>query len=277
MDCPYFSIIRYNEFRVHTSPKKAMRDLTDIRGNLCVAYEFEFYYTECEGGLTVDGISHPVKPGYFTCCKPGQHRKMTLPYSCYFFNITTQNEELKAALDNLPVYSFHPEMARILELCRGLTANKDRHSLQSRMLSESYICAILSILIGHSYAVPVASDPKVRRHNTALLQANEYLREHLQEDVDLTQLARDSGLHPTYFHKLFTAAFQRTPSQQLMWYRILEAQHLLITDNLPIGEIAARCGFSTPNYFCYKFKELTGETPSRYRNHRRKKLSGQTQ
>ena len=270
MDCPYFTVIRYGSFRVEGNPRKQLRDPADTTGHLSPAYEFEFYYTDCEGGLTINGVPYPVKSGYFTCCKPGQHRKMTLPYRCYFFNITTQNPELQTALNALPVYASHPEMERIIDICRQMRKIKDHHSLHARMVTQSHICAILSILFSHSYAVPVTSDYKVRRHNDALLRANAYLREHLQEDVDLRQLAKDSGLHPTYFHKLFTAAFQKTPAQQLMWYRVLEAQHLLITDDLPIGEVAARCGFSTPNYFCYKFKELTGQSPSRYRKLRRK-------
>lgn len=270
MDYPYFSVVRYGAFRVTTNPNKKVHDIADIQGCPASAYEFEFYYTDCEGGLTVDSVFCPVRTGFFTCCKPGNLRKMTLPYRCYYFNLTTKNPELKAALDSLPNYSYHPKMDDILDICRKMSTNSDRRTLHGRMLTEGYICMILSILFSYSYAVPTSADHKVRRHNEALLKANNYLREHLQENVDLTQLARDSGLHPTYFHKLFTAAFQKTPAQQLMWYRIMEAQHLLITDDLPVGEIAARCGFSTPNYFCYKFKELTKESPSQYRKSRRK-------
>ena len=219
---------------------------------------------------TVDGVRYPVKEGYFTCCKPGQHQKMNIPYRCYFFNISTKDPELRKALDRLPDYAYHSDMSRIITLCEQMCENKDRHSLPGRMLTESYVCAVLSTLLGRSYTGSEISDYRARRHSRALLQANEYLREHLEENVDLEKLAKNCGLHPTYFHKLFTAAFQKTPAQQLMWYRVLEAQHLLISDNLPIGEIAARCGFSTPNYFCYKFKQLTRESPSQYRKLRRK-------
>ena len=154
---------------------------------------------------------------------------------------------------------------------------KDGNTLHARLLLESCICRILSILLRHHYTVPEHVDANVRKHQKILLAANRYLSEHLQEPVRLEQLAKDSGLHPTYFHKLFAAAFKRTPSEQLMWYRITAAAQMLNEDDRPLAEIAELCGFSSQNYFSYKFKEQMGESPSKYRKDRRKKapLRGQ--
>ena len=109
------------------------------------------------------------------------------------------------------------------------------------------------------------------RHVASLLAANNYLREHLQEKIDLPKLAHDSGLHPTYFHKLFTKAFGQTPTEQLLTHRIQAAAILLVSEDLPISEIAERCGFSTPNYFCTRFREKIGVCPRQYRKAVRRK------
>ena len=271
MEFPVFSVVRCGRFHVGDHSDRRLKDPTDEMGALAVHYELEFYYADCPGGLTVEGIPYLAKRGYFSCCKPGQYRKMVLPYKCFFFNIATGDPALQEALNKLPDYGPMGETEQILALCKTMAAEGHRDALHGKLLLEGCICTILSILFRNSYAITDAFDHKVNRHQAALLAANDYLRSHLQENVDLAMLARDSGLHPTYFHKLFTAAFGKTPAQQLMLYRIHAAINLLLTDELPIGEISSRCGFSTPNYFCYKFREEIGQSPSQFRKISRKK------
>lgn len=271
METTAFSVVRYGRFyRSNTSERKLI-DPTDELGTQATCYELEFYYADCPGGLTIEGVHFPAKKGFFTCCKPGQHRKMILPYMCLFFNITTQDPQLREALDKLPGYAPMSDASQILSLCRTIAAESHRDALHGKLLVEGCICTVLSILLRGSYAITDVSDRKVYRHQAVLLAANDYLREHLQETVDLKKLAHDSGLHPTYFHKLFTAAFRKTPAQQLMQFRIHEAVRLLIDDELSIGEISNRCGFSTPNYFCYKFREATGRSPRQFRDANRQR------
>lgn len=271
MDCPYFTIVRYDSFRINSDPNLKCHDPLAEQANWTAAYEFEFYTEDCDGGLTADGVLYPARKHYFSCCKPGQLRKLTLPYRCYFFNITTENPGLKKALDALPIYAYCPEGELILKICKEMVAIHDCNTLHARLLLESCICRILSILLRQEYAVPAYTDANVRKHQEILLAADRYLREHLQEPVKLEHLAKDSGLHPTYFHKLFTAAFKRTPTEQLMWYRITAAAQMLNEDDRPIAEISEQCGFTSQNYFSYKFKQQMGESPSQYRKERRKR------
>lgn len=270
MDCPYFTVVRYDSFRINSDPNLKCYDPIAEKETLAASYEFEFYTEDCSGGLIADGVLYPARQHYFTCCKPGQLHKLKLPYRCYFFNITTEDPTLKRALDTLPLYAYCPEGESILNICKELVTIRDGNALHARLLLESCICRILSILLRQEYAVPAYTDANVRKHQDILLAADRYLREHLQEPVKLEKLAKESGLHPTYFHKLFTAAFKRTPSEQLMWYRITAAMHMLNKDDRPIAEIAELCGFTSQNYFSYKFKQQTAESPSQYRKERRK-------
>jgi AraC-like DNA-binding protein len=271
MEFPDFSVVRCGRFHIGDHSERRLKDPTDELGTHAVHYELEFYYADCPGGLTVAGEHLPARRGYFSCCKPGQYRKMVLPYKCFFFNIATQDPALQGALNNLPIYGAMGDTEQILSFCRTMAGEAHRDALHGKMLVEGCICVILSSLFRNNYAITSATDHKVDRHQACLLAANEYLRSHLQENVDLEMLARDSGLHPTYFHKLFTAAFGKTPAQQLMRYRIQAAVNLLLSDELPISEISSRCGFSTPNYFCYKFREESGQSPSQFRKTNRNK------
>lgn len=269
MEFPVFSLIRFGRLYFDDHSTRGLYDPTDEIGADASCYELEFYYTDCPGGLTIDGVHFPARRGFFTCCKPGQHRKMVLPYKCTFFNIATRDPELRAALDKLPNYGPMVQTEQIISLCTTMHIEKQRNALYGKMLVEGCVCTILSILFRNTYAIANVADHKVYRHQATLLAANDYLREHLQENVDLTRLAHDSGLHPTYFHKLFTMAFHKTPSEQLMIHRLQAAMSILVSEDLPIGEISARCGFSTPNYFCYKFRQQLGKSPSQYRKEAR--------
>ena len=98
-----------------------------------------------------------------------------------------------------------------------------------------------------------------------LQEADRYIREHYMEDISLADLAERCGLHPNYFHKLYTNAFGKTPAQKLLACRIAAAKMALLTGNKSMAEIAAACGFSSQTYFGYKFKQATGRTPLQYR------------
>ena len=265
MEFPAFSVVRFGHFQSNDRFAHTHHNHSNDPGTHAGYYELEFYYTDGPGGLTIDGVHYPARRGFFSCCKPGQRRKMVVPHKCYFFNIATRDPELQAALDNLPNYSPMEQSEQILALCNTMYTERQRDALYGKLLIESCACAIMSILFRGTYSFADVADHKVYRHQAALLAANDYLREHLQEKVDLAKLARDSGLHPTYFHKLFTAAFGKTPSEQLMIHRLQTALSILVSEDLPISEVSARCGFSTPNYFCHKFRDQIGMTPNQYR------------
>ena len=263
---PEFSIERINTYGIHYDPYKHKLSKFDEKGAWSVCYEFNFFLDDWEGGPSVDGIHYPASKDHFLCCKPMQHKKSVGPYRCYILSISTQDPQLKAALDQLPTYTFHPELDKILALFMQMVHVDTRTTLDARLELSIYASSILRLLLRQHYSVAHTVDGNPRRHQAALLSANKYLQEHLEEDVNLEQLAQDSYLHPTYFHKLFTAAFGRTPSEQLKWHRIMASREYLRDDNWSISEIARKCGFSSQSYFCRVFKSYTSQTPSRYRS-----------
>ena len=80
--------------------------------------------------------------------------------------------------------------------------------------------------------------------------------------------------NPTYFHKLYTAAFGHTPTENHMRYRIRAAWAKLRDDNMTIAEIARMYGFASQSHFCRKFKQYSAQTPSQFRKSLRKQRAG---
>lgn len=271
---PEFTIERLTNYGIRYDPRRQAIPSAYARESWATCYELKFFPADWEGGVVIDGVHYPAAKGYFSCCKPMQRRKYAGVFSCYIFDISTQDPQLQKALNALPQYAFHSELDKILELHKKMITIEPRNALDSKLKIWTCACSILNMLLQPQYTIEHTYEGNPRRHQAALLAARQHLKEHLEEDVDLEKLAKDSHLHPTYFHKLFTAAFGRTPAEQLMWYRLVAAEYLLREDNCSIAEIARRCGFSSQSYFCRRFKKYTTQTPSSYRasmRRRRKK------
>ena len=271
MNFPEFTIELLGTYGINYDPRTYTISPSHFREVLTTSYEFEFHPSDWEGSIRINGNSFAISKGCFSCAKPHQTRKRTPPYQCYMLYISTKDPQLAKALDALPDYAQHPDMDTILDLIQKMIRVDTRNTLDGRLELWIYACSILRLLLQEQYAVANATLGNARRHQDALLAANQYLKEHIQEDVDLVNLAKESGLHPTYFHKLFKAAFGRTPSEQLTRYRIRASWQFLRDDSMPIGEIAMRCGFSSQSYFCRIFKLYSSQTPSQFRRTLRKR------
>lgn len=270
MQCPDLSIEK-----LYTRGRYLAPDVpVDEKGGINACYELILFPEDHDGGAVIDGVFYPASAGYFICCKPMQHRRFKLPVRCYVLGLSTNDSQLKASLDALPAYAFYPDMPQLIEQYWKIYYVASHSALPDRLALCAHSAAFLQLLLQTQYPLEAIREGNPRRHQEALMAANQYLKEHLEEDVDLDKLAKDSHLHPTYFHKLFKEAFGKTPAQQLMHHRILASREYLRKDDCTIGEIARKCGFSSQSYYCRKYKEISRETPSRFRNairRRRKK------
>lgn len=261
---PRFSLLTFGGFCTYTDPYAPVNN-NSAEEMMGVQYEFEFYFEDWEGGVIINKVFHPARKGYFTCSKPGQVRKMKRPYRCYYFNLTVHEPALQDALNALPDYALHPDMDKIVALCKDMLKVRERTTMVAQLKLESIVCSVLSMLLEKKYSVPNTKEVSVVRYQNELLRAAEYIRSHIDEEIDLNKLAKDSHVHPTYFHKLFRLAYAATPVQYQLQCRLIAAEDMLRDGTLSLAEIAARCGFSSQNYFAYKFKQRRECTPSEFR------------
>ena len=235
-------------------------------------YEFEFYPGDFAGGLTINGAFYPARRGGMSLSKPGQQQIMVQPYKCYYINIITQDLELCELFNQLPSFFMLWNMDEVMEIFQQiLELETQMGALENRMLLQSCASRLIALLARYRQ-VPKSPDHALQRHQKILLAADRYMREHIAEDLSLERLAKLSSLEPTYFHKLFTAAFGVTPANRVLAYRISAAKAGLIEGSLPLVELAAQCGFSSQTYFCYRFRMATGQTPAQYRKAKLKRM-----
>ena len=253
-----FSISRFGAFALTDTGKQ-------YPTGTIYAYEFEFYTEDHPGGSIADGVFRPVRKGYYSLLRPGQTQRLIPPFKGFFLNITTQNPELCDFFDHLPDTAPLWNMETVVNLIRQMMTTEDKASMVGRLQLQACVCQIISLLAQHRLPRHTAH-PGALRHQDALIKVDRYIQEHPEEDLSLQRLAQISHLNPTYLHKLYTDAFGRTPAQRVLSRRIYAAKLALSEGILPLNEIAIRYGFSSQAYFCTKFRQVTGLTPTQYRN-----------
>ena len=267
---PQFTISRYGFY-----DSDIIKPRKQNKPRRVASYEFEFYTGDFPGGLTINGEFYPARRGGMSLTKPGQQQVMTQPYKCYFININTQDLELCELFNGLPSFFMLWNTDEVTELFQQmLDLEAEKGTLENRLLVQSCANRLIALLARYCQT-PKNADHALLRHQKTLLAADRYIREHLSEDLSLARLAKLSNLDPTYFHKLFTAAFGVTPANRVLGYRISAAKAGLVEGTLPLEELAAQCGFSSQTYFCYRFRMVTGQTPARYREGKLKRMREQ--
>jgi AraC family transcriptional regulator len=94
------------------------------------------------------------------------------------------------------------------------------------------------------------------------------MREHIDEDFDLQQLAALAGLSKFHFHRLFKRAVGEAPSRYQLNLRMHEAKRLLRETKKTALDIGLEVGYTNASHFARVFRRETGLPPSDYRKQR---------
>jgi YesN/AraC family two-component response regulator len=93
-----------------------------------------------------------------------------------------------------------------------------------------------------------------------------YMHEHYREsDFNIDKLLKQTYISPAYYRRIFKEIYQCSPIEYLKNLRINYAKQLLENGYYTVSEVAELSGFSTPTYFSYEFKKMTGYSPTQYR------------
>jgi transcriptional regulator GlxA family with amidase domain len=109
-------------------------------------------------------------------------------------------------------------------------------------------------------------------HDETIVQAQQWLQEHLANPAAMSELARQLGLSTRTLGRRFKQATGLSPQAYLQSLRINGARELLRHSNLSIGEIAWQLGLQDVSYFSQLFRRHCGVSPLRYREAVRGKL-----
>lgn len=107
-----------------------------------------------------------------------------------------------------------------------------------------------------------STEDYVSRINSVIL----YIEENIDKSLNLDVISCHANFSPFHFHRIFTALQGETPADFILRLRIEKAARLLQEDkNIPIVEIAYRCGFTNQPSFSRAFRKHFNMTAYEFR------------
>lgn len=119
---------------------------------------------------------------------------------------------------------------------------------------------LIRSILGENY------DMRAISSNYAVARAEHYMEQHFSEIITVKHLATLGNMSVSSFNRIFKRETNLTPIEYLIEVRIEKSKKLLRRKEIPITEIAMRCGFASSSHFSSSFSKLSHITPSEYRN-----------
>lgn len=157
-----------------------------------------------------------------------------------------------------------PTATRILGLlCDEATVTDSSTRL---FLEQAVDLLCLQLVRGHSNFGKISTQPPRRGlADWQVKRVTTYMKERLEEDIGLNELAALVNLSRFHFCTAFRMATGRTPYEWLMHQRIMRAKELLADPLLKVTEVALCVGYDTPSSFAAAFRKVAGVTPTEFR------------
>jgi AraC family transcriptional regulator len=92
-----------------------------------------------------------------------------------------------------------------------------------------------------------------------------YIRENIEQELTVKQLADMTYLNPDYFSRIFKQTMGVRPIEYIHRRRLQRVKLLLLTTEASVEKIGFQVGFSSQSYFLRIFKKYVGTTPAKYR------------
>jgi AraC family transcriptional regulator len=96
-------------------------------------------------------------------------------------------------------------------------------------------------------------------------QAVDWMREHLDEEISMEEMAERAGVSPFCFLRSFRRWTGVTPALFLSALRLEEAKRLLLTTGRSVTDICFDVGYNSLGTFTSRFTQLVGLSPARLR------------
>ena len=110
------------------------------------------------------------------------------------------------------------------------------------------------------------AENEVHNARDTISRINCYIEEHVEDyDLSLAELARMTGLNPSYLSRLYRMHTGHKLSEQIDRVKLKHAKSLILSGQM-VKNVAERTGFASPSAFILFFKRNTGKTPRQFFN-----------
>lgn len=192
--------------------------------------------------------------------KTGQHYYCLLIAKDYFERC------YRMYSDSLPVFREHT-----FEMCSDIlkTVNTFAFEYSKSMINSDITLDANAEIITHWIIRSIFGetlDMRAVSNDYSVARAQHYMEQHYAENITVSRLAELGYVSPSCFNRRFKKETGITPIEYLIEIRIKRAKTLLRRKDIPITDIAMRCGFGSSAHFSSCFQSRTGVTPTEYRD-----------
>lgn len=174
-----------------------------------------------------------------------------------------QQEENTIFKTKIPasIYKILQDIASLIERehAPGLSQRLSLMSMALSLLSETVHMS--EELLNNSSRTFLLSESDIAK----LVEAKEYLDQHIDDTTTLRELSRIVGLNEFKLKKGFKECFNTTIHNYLVERRLCASCILLKNNKCPVSEVAFEVGYQCPSKFINSFKKRYGVTPGKYR------------
>ncbi len=160
-------------------------------------------------------------------------------------------------------YSFEDPL--LAHLLLGLDSEMDAGNPSGPLFVETLgAAAVVQLVRTHAGAQPMARTKGGLSPNRSR-KLLEYIDANLHRQLSLRELAGMVDMNVFHLLRMFKVSFGLPPHRYVLERRIGRAKDLLRDRELPISEVAFRCGYAEQSSFARAFQRMTGICPRSYR------------
>ena len=210
--------------------------------------------TQLVPDIIVTDVMMPRMDGYELCQAVKQSEVLNHIPVIIVTAKTTQADKLRGLQLGVDAYIYKPFDAE------ELAVSVDNLLEKSRMLRERYMQAAAEHQPNAEAALPPQDRAFIGRVNTIVD------KEMNEGNVTVDTVAVALCMSSAQFRRKLTAVSGTTPAVYIRTRQMQMAQRILDSNaDLPINEVAMKCGFYDVSHFTRTFKQMLGVTPTQYR------------
>ena len=183
--------------------------------------------------------------GLIEAASPIMHNNSIIGYIMFGqVSDSKDKDEFKTALSNLAAeYGFSDEITDALK--------KVKFKSKNQLVAAS---KILEACTSYILLKEIVKPSRIELFNAI----DEYISEHLEEDVSVISVCKKFNISRTSLYELFKQYVPGGIALHIKTKRLAKARELLVSTDLSVTDIAHKVGFSDYNYFLMSFKRHFG-------------------
>jgi AraC-like DNA-binding protein len=155
--------------------------------------------------------------------------------------------------------------ATAYHLARALESIIDSKEAVPSLLADQLLTAMRLHLATRYGGLCLPAAPEGRLTPLQIRKLKAIMLDEPWRNVRLAELSAACGMPLHIFERSFRKQFGKSPHQWLLAEKVTRARKLLESTNIPLADIAVRCGFSDQAHLTRIFARTVGVTPGVYR------------